>query len=164
MNLKFCVDIKYQDCLIWEYNREIYIFSCDTETNNAQNFKQFMENFSFLICSNSFDMRIENVDLKKYEEFIMILGEVDNLDELIENHYKHLYNFEFSKEVREDRIEESKIEETNKNQNLDTNTDIQKTVSYVNFISTYPNAKIVFQGKVFYFKFNLGMLIKVYDR
>ena len=143
MNLKFCVDKNMQDCLIWEHNREFYIYSNETETNNFQNFKQFLENLCILIYSNAYEMKIETVEVKKSQEFLMILGELENINQFIEDHYKNLY-------TEEDYQPYNKNNSQKENESiLNVSNSSQKVISYVNFKNTYPKAKLLFQAKVF---------------
>ena len=142
MVLKFCCDSELQDCLIWEYNRDFYIFSNDTEINHSQNFKQFLENMCALIYSNTYEMKIDSVDIKKSEEFIMLLGQVKNLDQFIEDHYKDIYLMEDESEPEKNTIVE------HDQQSLLNSSTSKKSISYVNFKSTYPNSKVVFEAKV----------------
>jgi hypothetical protein len=146
MNLKFCVDRNMQDCLIWEHNREFYIFSNETETNNFQNFKQFLENLCILIYSNTYEMKLEMVEVKKSQEFLMILGEVENINQFIEDHYKNIYREE---ENLSDKYSNSNNQQDNYSL-LDSSASSQKTFSYVNFKNTYPKANLLFKAKVKY--------------
>ena len=144
MNLKFCIDNRLQDCLIWEYNREFYIFSSDTETNNFQNFNKFLENLCLLTYSNTYEMKIEYIDSKKCEELIMILGDINDVDEFIEKNYKNVSN----KEYGEKRSEESKYEDSKINNSMNSSSVSQKPISYINFSNNYPNAEVKFKAKV----------------
>lgn len=142
MNLKFCLDKNIQDCLIWEHNREFYIFSNDTETNNFQNFKQFLENMCVLIYSNTYETKIEKVDIKKSQEFITFLGEVINVDKFIDESNKKVYCEDKTK-----LNEDSKKVVSNEEASI-LEKSSSKSASYVNFKKTYPRSKVVFQAKV----------------
>ena len=132
MNLIYISDAEYQDCLVWEHNREFYIFS------HKKN-EELLEDFCLLIYSSTYEIKIENIPMKKSKEFIMILGEVHNIDEFLENHYKDLY-------VNNNKEEEklcTTIVGTNENK-----IDSKKKFSFPNFQINYPNSKLVFKAAV----------------
>ena len=133
MNLIYISDAEYQDCLVWEHNREFYIFS------HKKN-EELLEDFCLLIYSSTYEIKIENIPMKKSKEFIMILGEVKNMDEFLENHYKDLYVNNIKEEEKSSLAqEESNIE----NKDLS-----KKKFSFKNFQINYPEAKIVYKAGV----------------
>ena len=141
MNLKFCLDKNLQDCLIWQHNRDFYIYSNDTETNNFQNFKQFLENMCVLISSNTHEMKVEKVDLKNSQEFLLLLGDISNVDEYLEDQFNSLHKKE------ENIYKEVKKQEPTKELSL-LNKNSSKSTSFVNFKKTYTNTKVIFSAKV----------------
>ena len=94
-----------------------------------------------LISSNTHEMKVEKVDLKNSQEFLLLLGDISNVDEYLEDQFNSLHKKE------ENIYKEVKKQEPTKELSL-LNKNSSKSTSFVNFKKTYTNTKVIFSAKV----------------
>jgi len=135
--------------LVFEKNREFYFFEIDEETKEEA-IEIFLQNLCKLIYSNTMEVEISKINQADAKDSLIYYGNVGDINKFIEDNYSKIYkeqsivseeSLNEEMELRR-RMEMLKLEEEMKKKQLNQRT---KTLYFKN---NYPNAQLMYQGKV----------------
>lgn len=154
---KLCYE-EGREVLVWEYNRDFYLFYFFRDDENSKNKSDFFTHLVNLIASYEYAENYETSSkLEGNSDYLTNLGDVEEICEFLEQNYSGIYgkNIEYSPE----KIEKKKSPITS-SEKISLESDLiskfdKISITQLNFRESYPNAVRLFESK--------GMLHK-YDK
>jgi len=148
LNPKLFTDSSNSATLVWEKNREFYFYEVDEEMKE-EDIANFLENFCGLIHSNTMEVEISKINKFEAKESLIYYGNVGDINKFIDDNYIKIYqdvpivSEQFLNEETEinQKLERLKIEE-------ELSSKKQNQTKTLYFRKTYPNATLMYQGKV----------------
>jgi hypothetical protein len=143
-----------REVLVWEYNRDFYLFYFFHDDENSKNKPEFFTHLVNLIASYEYAEDYEKASkLEGNSDYLTSLGEVEEICEFLDQNYSGIYG-----EAKEKSPEKKKSPESTEKISLESDL-ISKfdkiSITQLNFRESYPNATRLFESK--------GMLHK-YDK
>ena len=124
---------KGRDAIVWEREKKFYIFYPFLDSNNKESYNTFIKLLATLITSYAYEIVPEEVKAEDSQDYIMNMGEVDDISKFLEENYSKIYS---------ESMDINAIE----NKAIDILTyKMDKVKIQHNFLKSFPNAKELFR-------------------
>ncbi len=140
---KLCQE-NVKEALVWEFNRDFYIFYFFIDSENKKNKPEFLSNMINLIASYEYAAdfaTVSTMEGKETSDYLTEIGEVENIANFLEANFNRFYAKE---EEPKDIIDINKI---NHQIDIAKELDSKLNITQLDFKSTYPSAKMIFEAK-----------------
>jgi len=144
LGLKCCSE-NGRYALIWEYQRQFYIFYLLTDEMNTKNKDNFINTLVTLIASYESEVDYQKaLTFEENKDYILNLDVIENVDQFLEENYSKFYGL--GEEPTEEHKKINIDDITKKFDNM--------ALKQLDFLNSFPNAVNLFTGKGTLYKYD----------